>query len=513
LFTKYETGEQPDQLLRSGTFRMINCTIDFNGHDREGVRIVTLGYLTGTKVSIEINGLTGINAPVDKLNNLLYLRNESTTGFESVILKNISSNIFGIKFNKINAKDLIASNWFIKNAYNYGLHSDQDIESGHIYIHTDGRYRYQNILTPGARLGGIFIIGTGLNNNETLVISECEAFDVASASSGSTATNVGFRISDVESVLAKNNLGRLRTNDIGYHVFSFNRIRILSEYNNEALQAKGRDFYSPAMDVGSDVHIHYNEQSTEAELQTLYVDEPPQEGLYHLGSHIINRRASAGEPAGWVVTASGAASNKSWVSGLNVLKDDWIKLSSGKVIRIITDAASAGTVEPSPSAVGETGTTSGIEWVCESLTSCETVVSGQTAHRLSSGAPTVTPNFIGEEILDANNKEWYKAIGSTAADWRNLVRQAFYRQTSNPSTVTPQFVGEEILNTSNNDWYKAIGSTSSDWTNINRQTSYRQESNITTLTPRFLGEEVLETTNDDWYKAIGTDLGDWKKLT
>lgn len=41
-------------------------------------------------------------------------------------------------------------------------------------------------------------------------------------------------------------------------------------------------------------------------------------------------------------------------------------------------------------------------------------------YRTSSAAPTVTPNFIGEELLDTTNKVWYKAVGTTSSDWKAL---------------------------------------------------------------------------------------------
>jgi len=44
---------------------------------------------------------------------------------------------------------------------------------------------------------------------------------------------------------------------------------------------------------------------------------------------------------------------------------------------------------------------------------------GQAGHRESSGDPTgsVTPNFVGEEVLDTNNDTWYKSTGTGSSDW------------------------------------------------------------------------------------------------
>lgn len=37
------------------------------------------------------------------------------------------------------------------------------------------------------------------------------------------------------------------------------------------------------------------------------------------------------------------------------------------------------------------------------------------------GAPTTTPNKIGDEYIDTQNKHFYKAFGTTdSGDWENL---------------------------------------------------------------------------------------------
>ena len=40
-------------------------------------------------------------------------------------------------------------------------------------------------------------------------------------------------------------------------------------------------------------------------------------------------------------------------------------------------------------------------------------------HRTNAGSPinVLTPNYVGEEALDTTNEVWYKAVGTTAADW------------------------------------------------------------------------------------------------
>ena len=47
---------------------------------------------------------------------------------------------------------------------------------------------------------------------------------------------------------------------------------------------------------------------------------------------------------------------------------------------------------------------------------------GQVGHRENAGTPvgTITPYFVKEELLDATNKIWYKAVGTTNLDWRAM---------------------------------------------------------------------------------------------
>lgn len=39
--------------------------------------------------------------------------------------------------------------------------------------------------------------------------------------------------------------------------------------------------------------------------------------------------------------------------------------------------------------------------------------------RMTDGSPVsiLTPLFLREEVFDSTNKKWYKAIGTTSADW------------------------------------------------------------------------------------------------
>ncbi len=45
---------------------------------------------------------------------------------------------------------------------------------------------------------------------------------------------------------------------------------------------------------------------------------------------------------------------------------------------------------------------------------------GQVGYRSNAGSPVgaVVPRFVGEELLDSTNKHWYKAAGTTNADWK-----------------------------------------------------------------------------------------------
>ena len=41
-----------------------------------------------------------------------------------------------------------------------------------------------------------------------------------------------------------------------------------------------------------------------------------------------------------------------------------------------------------------------------------------TIYRTCIGTPSLTPDFVGEEVLDTTNKMWYKSVGLTSADWK-----------------------------------------------------------------------------------------------
>jgi hypothetical protein len=61
------------------------------------------------------------------------------------------------------------------------------------------------------------------------------------------------------------------------------------------------------------------------------------------------------------------------------------------------------------------------EWICSVAGTPGTwVVGGQVGYRTHAGAPTETPYFIGEELLDTTNGKWYKAKGLTSGDWVTL---------------------------------------------------------------------------------------------
>jgi hypothetical protein len=81
----------------------------------------------------------------------------------------------------------------------------------------------------------------------------------------------------------------------------------------------------------------------------------------------------------------------------------------------ILDLATGDTVLNAVSGLGEP-----IGWRCVSGGSPGTWEPfGQAGHRESSGDPTgsVTPSFVGEEVLDTTNEVWYKSTGTSNSDW------------------------------------------------------------------------------------------------
>jgi hypothetical protein len=59
-------------------------------------------------------------------------------------------------------------------------------------------------------------------------------------------------------------------------------------------------------------------------------------------------------------------------------------------------------------------------WVCTSVSPLTWEAYGQIGNRTTTAAPSLTPYFVGEEVLDTTSKVWYKAAGSTPSDWRAL---------------------------------------------------------------------------------------------
>lgn len=59
-------------------------------------------------------------------------------------------------------------------------------------------------------------------------------------------------------------------------------------------------------------------------------------------------------------------------------------------------------------------------WVCVADNPLLFRPFGQVGYRTSDGPPAVVPYFVGEELLDTANQIWYKAAGTTDADWRQM---------------------------------------------------------------------------------------------
>jgi hypothetical protein len=57
-------------------------------------------------------------------------------------------------------------------------------------------------------------------------------------------------------------------------------------------------------------------------------------------------------------------------------------------------------------------------WQCTASSPLTFMPIAQAGYRTTTAAPTLTPNFIGEEVLDTTNKNWYKSVGTNSTDWK-----------------------------------------------------------------------------------------------
>jgi hypothetical protein len=60
-------------------------------------------------------------------------------------------------------------------------------------------------------------------------------------------------------------------------------------------------------------------------------------------------------------------------------------------------------------------------WMRLFIENVRTAVNSIT-YRTCNNSPvgTIVPDFVGEEILDIVNKIWYKSVGTTSADWKQI---------------------------------------------------------------------------------------------
>lgn len=145
-----------------------------------------------------------------------------------------------------------------------------------------------------------------------------------------------------------------------------------------------------------------------------------------------NKPVTKGQPLGWVsrwysrdtqallldgITTSGSPIVSSAANTFfDFVVNDYVRLSAGmpsttiqyRILSISTDKKSI---------TLDTNATSSATGVTVDIPAHLLMPFGQIDYRTSTAAPSVTPFFVGEELLDTTNGKWYKSKGLTASDW------------------------------------------------------------------------------------------------
>jgi parallel beta-helix repeat protein len=198
-------------------------------------------------------------------------------------------------------------------------------------------------------------------------------------------------------------------------------------------------YRSSTKEVAESVSMSGDEYGTILDGQIItYASAKPTSGRYKHGSICYNTNRAIGDPVGWyflgaatwgfnkstAVTDAGcdADSTTNTVTPTDITKfqlGDYVEIPGADTgpatLYAVIDAIDyvAGTFEVDPSVkvtvTGQTITISQGTWYEFS----------QIGYRTNAGSPSgvLTPRFIGEEVFDSTNSDWYKSIGLTNTDW------------------------------------------------------------------------------------------------
>ena len=86
--------------------------------------------------------------------------------------------------------------------------------------------------------------------------------------------------------------------------------------------------------------------------------------------------------------------------------------------------------------------------------------------------PTIGYYYVGDRILKNTASEYMgwvcvKEGDGATAEWNLILNTKVRSRAGTPiNWLAPRFIGEEVFDTANNEWYKGIGLTQTDWKKI-----------------------------------------------
>lgn len=147
----------------------------------------------------------------------------------------------------------------------------------------------------------------------------------------------------------------------------------------------------------------------------------PYNGMYyHAGDVIRNSAPALGGPLGWVCRTTGNSA-KLWVTSTAYAAKSYCYASNSKLYYTAAGGTSGAT---EPTHTNGSASDGAVTWVYAGPLIGEIAWSafGQVGYRDNDGSPSgaLTPQFVGEEVLDWRNHIWYKAHGTTNTAWAAL---------------------------------------------------------------------------------------------